>query len=509
MSKIRVGNRFFKRARTEYNDWRSATIRELAQNSQDAGASRIDISVVGVGSSSLLTWRDDGRGMDRDVLENVFFALGETSKKGTDTGGYGKARELTCFSMERYSIRTRNLLVEGAGDEYTIDDRADAVQGCVFEILVDIEVGYLESVIRSYFAMSNPLCAVYLNDAQVESFADIGSHRRDLSFGSVFVNDKIEAHRCIIRVNGLCMFSRYIESPVQVFVNLDASRSRVLMTSNRDGLSGYDVHVEFDRFINELSVDIKSAIRQRHGLKTGVIDGRQGVIQSRKKSKNTVESSGSVQGSFSMSASLSIPVIRDNQKFLDMLATPPEENRIDMFSVYVCDETQDEERFQKMRSVRDAFDPRNWRLAYTKGPDGTNRPYHIGGNRKKLLFYWKTACEICIEILQDMGDLLDVSWSVGWLFVDDRGACCIQENGNHFYCLCPVGMDGKMLYSLTDEEDLHKIVWMALHEVAHTCERSHNETFASILTRASPRVSVGMRAIIAAMKSSAVSAVVC
>src|SRR3546814_8035615 len=56
-----------------------------------------------------IVFDDDGCGMDRDVLDDVYFAPGETTKKdGEFTGGYGRARLMTCFSQVRYGIRTHD-----------------------------------------------------------------------------------------------------------------------------------------------------------------------------------------------------------------------------------------------------------------------------------------------------------------------------------------------------------------------------------------------------------------
>src|SRR3546814_15961123 len=67
-----------------------------------------------------IVFDDDGCGMDRDVLDDVYFAPGETTKKdGEFTGGYGRARLMTCFSQVRYGIRTHDCGVEGDGPDYT------------------------------------------------------------------------------------------------------------------------------------------------------------------------------------------------------------------------------------------------------------------------------------------------------------------------------------------------------------------------------------------------------
>lgn len=124
-----------------YSDWSRSFWRELFQNSIDAGATRIHVDLeetLGTGSFgrpprvdevTRVTFSDDGCGMDEDVLWNVYFRTGETTKKdGNSTGGYGRARLMTCFSQVRYAIRTRDMLVEGDGPEFTCSTVEQAIE---------------------------------------------------------------------------------------------------------------------------------------------------------------------------------------------------------------------------------------------------------------------------------------------------------------------------------------------------------------------------------------------
>src|SRR5690606_26097931 len=87
------------------------------------------------GDGVSVRFRDYGTGMSRRVLEEVFFALGETTKNGTDSiGGFGRARIITCFAQRAYRIRTRNLLVHGNAGEYRVEEVTDPVEGTEFVI---------------------------------------------------------------------------------------------------------------------------------------------------------------------------------------------------------------------------------------------------------------------------------------------------------------------------------------------------------------------------------------
>ena len=114
-----------------YTDWTISIFREFFQNSTDAGAKRVDIRIgeavpkgykggdPGAKRVTRLVFEDDGGGMSADVLRNVYFALGETTKgTGESVGGFGRARIMQTFANVRYSVRTQNLLVEGDGSDY-------------------------------------------------------------------------------------------------------------------------------------------------------------------------------------------------------------------------------------------------------------------------------------------------------------------------------------------------------------------------------------------------------
>lgn len=142
IEQVRIGkDKFVKERNENYNGWQWAFWREFFQNSIDAGAKNLNILLnAAEGKSALgrdpshaevirVVFDDDAKGMDEDTLRNVFFRLGETTKKGEDgVGGFGRAREMTCFSHVRFSIRTQDLYVEGDGPEFKIWKISDAIE---------------------------------------------------------------------------------------------------------------------------------------------------------------------------------------------------------------------------------------------------------------------------------------------------------------------------------------------------------------------------------------------
>lgn len=239
---IRVPKSYYVQRRVEgHSDWKMAMWRELFQNSVDAGAKRIDISLGDakpkgsfgrpseLESVVRLSFTDDGSGMDQNTLENVFFAPGETTKKAGygSTGGFGTARLMLCFSQARYGIRTQNWVVEGNGSEYTLESHLDAIvsrhrladalekanatpevveqlkaevarldaedadfKGARFEIDIDpnefgdrwrdASVDNMRRKLDDYLDMSQLPCKVFLNGEEMTSKAKKGPAKRKL-----------------------------------------------------------------------------------------------------------------------------------------------------------------------------------------------------------------------------------------------------------------------------------------------------------------------------------------
>lgn len=124
-----------------YSDWMIAFWREFFQNSVDAGAKNIAISITTEktrGSFNLdadseadvtrIVFDDDGTGMDEATLRDVYFAIGKSTKDGgtNSVGGFGRARLMTCFSQKRYSILTKDSFVMGDGPKYVLYDLDEA-----------------------------------------------------------------------------------------------------------------------------------------------------------------------------------------------------------------------------------------------------------------------------------------------------------------------------------------------------------------------------------------------
>ena len=135
---VTIGPRFFETAIKDYENPHWAFVREIMQNSIDAGSRTIHWKFAPSPDGGLtVTITDDGCGMNRDILVNKLLELGGSGKEFRDgaVGGFGKAKELLLFSQRSYRIETHNLILEGSGADYTLADIDDfGIDGTVITV---------------------------------------------------------------------------------------------------------------------------------------------------------------------------------------------------------------------------------------------------------------------------------------------------------------------------------------------------------------------------------------
>ncbi len=491
MAMLKLGPQFFKKERdTLYSDWKTAFWREMLQNSIDAGASRIDIWLSPQDESLALRFDDNGCGMTRQVLENVFFALGETTKTGTDTvGGFGRARVLTCFAMDKYAIRTKNLLVEGNGAEYEISSVSSSVNGCKFQVFTkDVGIHEMTCKLENVLQRSQIGCDVYVNGTKWTKWMNRRAVARTLDSGSIHVNKSQPTLGYIhVRVNGLWMFDIWNSYEHQVLVEVDPAKSRKVLSAARDSFHfGYQRNIE--QWVEQLTVDKRSALRETR-RQTKLIRGRGPLklVLEKPQEKLSTDRSNKVAAFVQTPTSGERVIVQSLTAVgqLSEIGAGGHENvkgSLDLDSVYIEDDTDN----PKIRKVIGNYDPTNW-VDSIKNVRGEAQGYRKGANYRKLLTVWKVACEHALRALMEYNGIAELSWMVGWSFSDTCGAMHVKSEGSHALCLNPVNTDGKMRYSFKEREDLFAIMALAKHEAAHVSVDVHNENFSTVHTEIDKR----------------------
>ena len=102
---------FRKRIQHQYSNVGRAICREILQNSQDAGASRVDFQFTDIGFAAL----DNGCGMNLQEFRDHYLTLGGTKKETGSIGGFGAAKELLSFAWESWACQGQGFIVSGSG----------------------------------------------------------------------------------------------------------------------------------------------------------------------------------------------------------------------------------------------------------------------------------------------------------------------------------------------------------------------------------------------------------
>ena len=311
---------FIKERDGFYADWQLSFWREFFQNSVDAGSKSIAISVTeekGRGSfdepgnpaatMTRVVFQDDGCGMTQEVLDKVYFAIGQTTKEGdgASVGGYGRARLMTCFSQARYSILTTDRFVMGDGPDYVNwsleeaevhlgkaiaklsgDDDASVLarkglesdlamvrearagggfKGCRVEVDVE-QTGRWSSPTVDRMSLK---LREYLSESQIPCSVTVNGKTPEEHFGSA---DKIQARRGPVKRT----LSAVVEGEKVDFATVhtsegDKARHKGLMIVRVDGASMYSTGIEAKgvQVILEIRKDLSRAVlnSNRDGLK--------------------------------------------------------------------------------------------------------------------------------------------------------------------------------------------------------------------------------------------------
>jgi hypothetical protein len=486
--RVKIGPKFFANELRVYRDWITAFWRENIQNSFDAGAHRIDIT-IGEGScpeTKSVIVSDNGCGMTRETLEEVYFTLGETTKNDANSvGGFGKARILTCFAQKRYVLRTNKLYVEGSGAEYKITDTETFHKGVQLEVEVFHKGRDIESPLKDYLQHCNLTgCQVYINGVRWTDFTHLNRHERSLSFGEVYTN-KSRTAGILVRVNGVHMFKPYTSAPFLVIIEVHPHMSRNVLQANRDGLLT-DSQDELESFIAELNINKQSALREKKS-KSIRYEGT-GTFTTMRRPKEENDEVVAFGDGLRAGMEDGDPQFIQTQGRLHSSGYETEETvcrlEVPIFNVMVEDDTHSE----KVRRVIDSYYPHNWDLLGEIGwrwnKSRTEKQFFRAGvDKYKLLVVWKAACEKMIDLLQNKLDRGPdrLEWGVGWYFSDTGGACHKQDAGIHWLLLNPCMEDGTMRFGLSSKRDMVKLISWAAHEVTHIVCSDHDERFANTL----------------------------
>lgn len=507
MPQVQLPDSFFKKERdTIYSDWHLELFRELFQNSLDAGATEIAIHINRDGGMANLQFMDNGCGMTREVLENVYFRLGETTKTGSQVGGFGRARILTNFSMDKYEIITLDNKVSGAGANYEVETLcfSDRVQGCHQDLwtsdadIYDLRRGLDDFASRCQFKIPVTLDGeligkdkyLVVDDYYVRSM----KNEEDQAIASIFYLPPEKAPfrgMAVIRVNGSFMFQCYVGCEGLVVIELEPSFSRVMLNASRNSFqNGYDR--QFQEIMALFSQNEKTASERTFVDDLHMFQGS-GAFFFTKDTVRLPKTAKSSKGIFKKS----IPIlVEDLHQALANNSVPKytsskRANSIRLegtkeigFVSYVGDWLPDV--FVRVRTsdvdlkrLAESWNPGIWKFV-VRG-DTANFGEH--SHKLSLLNVWKEAIFCSMEALFKLNPNLELVWSPGFLISSNSTEAIHEEyNGRHRFMLNPYNKDKAIRFSMSSEESLREILAIAKHEVAHAVFPSHSENYSIVHT---------------------------
>lgn len=516
MPSIAVPRDFFLSERNAaYADWQGAFWRELISNSVDAGATRLHVRTrFAPDGGFLIDLADNGTGMSRETIENVYMRLGASTKRDeAGIGGFGRARILTCFSQRAYRIRTSNLVVTGEGGDYEIHETDTSVRGCAISITADPEEARrltraLTRVLRQSrlpvevtadLIRETPEGRTLITEDETGYWSDQGrfrgwtrpgSHVRTLTDETgpwveirVSRGDKAMHETSIIRVNGMAMHDDHLAARAQVIVELNPQRAREILTSARDGIRAPWRH-ELQKLYAEVASEAQSALRSRAPEKRTVLiptrGGGAGLAPPRpagtpaarfapQEGRRNDDRAREEPRAFS--GTLEDPSDQVGDPLLDELiairnAIPGA--RLDV-GIHIDGPTPGQ------RAAVKRFLPETW-----AAPGGDGR------NAELLHAAWTGACRHALDALVRVNPYAfteEDRWVTGFVFDERMGACHARVGEvRHGLLLNPVDETGKTAFKLKSREDLRRLAALACHEVAHCVHSWHDESFANLLT---------------------------
>lgn len=484
MATITVPAEFFRGELRVYSDWREAFARELLQNALDAHPSRISVSFSAAegsgeaGENGRVTFEDDGIGMSRDVLENVFFALGRTTKNTADTiGGFGRARIIICFAQLRYEIRTGFLRVTGVGGEYTVESVPDFHKGCRFTIdVLDSTAAQVKFAFERLLGLCNLDVPILLDGETVRQpttpprAACVLRDDDGRIWGRIYA-DPDGVGQLIVRVHGLAMYRRWLPGSDDIYVEILPNRSRDVLAASRDLLNDPFAD-QVDKFVADLSGNRRRALRPTEEPLDVRIGGG-GFFRTDSPTDvsglgDLARPAGGTDELVRITAANAAASAHLRKEFYG-----PEEQGPGVpalrglgFDVYLMADSSS----RQIRRLARTWDPSAW------GSRG-------GSRRRMLLLAWKQAVSFALDLLvSSHPEIGAVQWTVGWLFDPGVGATHRALRNGHVFALNPVTEDGRSRYQLSRKSDRRRLLVLAAHEVVHVSCENHDEAFASVFT---------------------------
>lgn len=526
---LQMGPEFFVGALDDYRNWREAWWREAIQNGVDAGATEITCAVSRREDG---TWEvsceDNGAGMTRDTLRNVFMRLKGTAKAG-GTGGFGEAKRLLVLPWISYELHTRDTLMRGAGGSYKTFDaperrgtRLTVVMPADNATSADLAVLYiakcqLPGVRFNVIGATDEQTGAPSGPQRIRAGLRPGELIRSLEGVADLYYDKRKTAKkyegMVVRMQNvaqgysLAMFVKRVPDEVQGQLVLEiTARSTEVLASNRDGFRGnwgslgQKLEYALEAYASELAADVKSALKKKAGLiDEKFLMGKKFQAEVPDIKAHMLDRLGAIEPAGKDGLSLTqidklmgvLAEFQEERKTVERVHVGPEafsagESRAELAKAMLEGLPVEGSRQIEAIIAQLAWEPDFFLTNTIEGYKVPKRfyPEHMTAPVRKMM---KTWAELCKFVMMQLGSA--EQFGVGIVIDDETGAQYRSDQDGHWLLLNPfVKADPRVDDGVWMLSDWEHFMWMyaaAVHECTHLVDSitAHNEYFASALTR--------------------------
>jgi hypothetical protein len=469
---------FFRMAKMDYENWKRALAREFYQNSVDAGATEIKVSI----EDHKITVEDNGCGMDFDTIKNKLLVLGGSKKRAGATGAFGKAKEILFFSWKSYTIMTNNLLVSGEGADYTIEEVSDFTEGttCEIEVWEEEVIKDIKEAFRYVARKFEVAATITLNGDVINSYLQRGELVKSENWADLYLDKDVQSWYCEVRINGQWMFSRWHGNyEIGSFVLEVKGHSTDALTSNRDALK-QEYRQKLDQVIDQIVTNTKKLLEPKVEKVRELYAGT-GKVRVYGVELDVVEQK--------VEEVVSRGILPENLEYvvdqiIDALPqdnlTPDDQDTVTSLVEKVAKTGKG--LFDLVKKIRFIGYSPDFVVIYDKlNPPKGHNAFMRSRKARVLANAWT---EIVKQVLMDNGKYIE--FRAGFNFLEEAEASMETIGDDVFFYLNPdhlfadLKMERKPKY--TNQDLLTRdLLSKAIHEVAHLWKSGHNEEFVGVM----------------------------
>lgn len=503
---VEIGDEYFDRVFVDYYDWATRWWREVMQNSVDAEATRVTLSIE---QNEDKTWTaicdDDGFGMDEDVLLNKFLMLGRTTKTtaaGT-AGGFGEAKKLILFPWIKWMVHSQSTRVDGVGRRGEVTTTPER-KGTRIEVLMPADKATTESAALSYLQKCNlPSIDITLNGKQ---------QRPSLVGGKIVANvpGKLDIYfipfkggetqsDIYVRTKGLYMFSRYMSDQVPGYLIAEiVGPSIELLFPNRDSFRDYDARRALDDLAGKIARDATDALRAAKGVIKKKYKGI-GKFETRTIAARILSRIGPYRSGVPGKADVDAVA-----KELDEYARQQERERLMSSASSSGARAMLDREFAGPEQLENALKQLVWEPDFYLFNDIEDfkvpKKFFPETMTPTILKLAKVWAELVRFVLIQLGS--ESKFGIGFVFSEEMAAAAYSEEGGEgreeWIMLNPFkDIDKRTETWRTTDADLKWLYAAAIHEATHVVDRlpDHDRYFATAMTTNMAKCADGFRKI--------------